>query len=70
MGFSLKEVKEWRAKFEADGRQALGIHLTAAQAAALRDELHHLYGKDPGPRLTTLYGMEVLSVDAESLWFE
>lgn len=70
MDFSLKDVKQLKLQFEADGRQALGIRLTAAQAEALRRELHHLYGKDPGPRLTTLYGLEVLSVDAPELGFE
>lgn len=70
MGITMAEIKHQKELFEADGRQALGIRLTATQAAELRHELHHYYGKDPGPRLTTLYGMEILSIEAPALSFE
>ncbi|MBF0614433.1 MAG: hypothetical protein G8237_05740 [Magnetococcales bacterium] len=66
----LKQVLENKQLFEADGRQALGVHLPAELAKALRWELHQYYGNDPGADLTTLYGIEVLSVDAPEIRFE
>jgi hypothetical protein len=67
---TLKEFKKLLEAFEADGRQAMGIHLPADTAAVLRKELHHLYGFDPGEGLTTLFGLEVLSTDAPEIRFE
>ncbi|MEO5341424.1 MAG: hypothetical protein H7837_13065 [Magnetococcus sp. MYC-9] len=66
---TLEGFKERKEAFEADGRQAIGVHLTAEQAGFLRWELHQLYGTDPGQWLPTLYGLEVLSSDARELSF-
>ena len=65
----LEGFKTLKEAFEADGRQAVGVHLTPDQAGFLRWELHQLYGADPGPCLPTLYGLEVLSTDAHVLHF-
>lgn len=59
-----------RAAFEGDDRLASGVHLPADVAAAIRWELHLMYGFDPGVDLMTLYGMEVLSTDATAVRFE
>lgn len=67
---TLTEFKTLKAAFEKGGRQAMAVHLTPEQAEALRWELHQMYGQDPGPNLTTLYGLEVRSTQASSLWFE
>ncbi|RMF87920.1 MAG: hypothetical protein D6739_00870 [Nitrospirae bacterium] len=67
---TISEVVRLRDAFEADGRQATGVHLPAEVARRIRWELHQLYGFDPGPELMTLYGMEVLSTDAEAIRFE
>ncbi|MBF0284011.1 MAG: hypothetical protein HQL51_06085 [Magnetococcales bacterium] len=67
---TLKDLHNYREIWEKSGCQALGVRLTAPQAAALRWELHQLYGQDPGPRLTTLYGLEVLQTDAEAFSLE
>ncbi|MBF0369802.1 MAG: hypothetical protein HQL52_10125 [Magnetococcales bacterium] len=67
---TLAEIKVLKKAFEADGRQAGGIHLTAEQAKIIRRELHHLYGFDPGEGLTTIYGVEVVSVDAPEFRIE
>ena len=66
----LSELERLKDEFEAGGRQATGVHLTAAQAAALRHELHMYYSCDPGPELMTMFGMEPLSVNADELRFE
>ncbi|MBF0181736.1 MAG: hypothetical protein HQM03_17090 [Magnetococcales bacterium] len=66
----LKDLLVLKNAFEADGQHALGVHLTPDWAKELRWELHQYYGKDPGERLTTVYGMEVLSLDAEEVRFE
>ncbi|MBF0161045.1 MAG: hypothetical protein HQL88_02045 [Magnetococcales bacterium] len=65
----LEAFKSLKESFEADGSQAVGVHLTPEQAGFLRWELHQLYGTDPGPCLPTLYGLEVLSTDAPALRF-
>ena len=67
---TLSEVKKLKNEFEADGSQAMGVHLTKEQSTELRRELHHLYGFDNGENLTTLYGIEVMSTDADSFSFE
>ncbi len=66
---SLKDFEQLKEQFEADGRQAVGVHLTPDQAGFLRWELHQLYGKDPGESLPTLFGLEVLSSTAQELSF-
>lgn len=66
---SLVEFEKLKEAFEADGQQAVGVHLTLEQAGFLRWELHQLYGKDPGASLPTLFGLEVLSSDAPTLRF-
>ncbi|MBF0308922.1 MAG: hypothetical protein HQL56_05280 [Magnetococcales bacterium] len=66
----LDRIKHLKTAFEAGGRQAMGIRLTPEQAVSLRWELHQMYGFDPGESLTTLYGLEVLSTEAEQLTFE
>jgi hypothetical protein len=65
-----EEVKQLKAKFEADGSQALGVHLTKEQAKDIRRELHLYYGFDNGENLTTLFGMEVMDIDAPEFKFE
>ncbi|MBF0191760.1 MAG: hypothetical protein HQL99_11575 [Magnetococcales bacterium] len=67
---NLKKVLACKQVFEAEGRQAMGVHLPDDLAKALRWELHQYYGADPGETLTTLYGMEVLSLDASEVRFE
>lgn len=67
---TLDEFKQLKNQFEADGRHATGVYLTSEQAKALRQELHQYYGSDPGEYLTTLYGLEILGIDAEELLFE
>ncbi|MBF0123933.1 MAG: hypothetical protein HQL60_01195 [Magnetococcales bacterium] len=68
---TLSELKQLKDRYEFDGgRQAMGVRLTAAQAADLRWELYQIYGNDPGQSLMTLYGLAVLSTDAPSLQFE
>lgn len=67
---NIKQVLAQKTTFEANGRQALGVHLTSELTKALRWELHQYYGSDPGERLTTLYGLEILSCDAPALSFE
>ncbi|MBF0400596.1 MAG: hypothetical protein HQL80_06250 [Magnetococcales bacterium] len=66
---SLAEFEKLKQAFEADGRQAVGVHLTPEQAGYLRWELHQLYGKDLGASLPPLYGLTVLSSDATELRF-
>ncbi|MEO5363406.1 MAG: hypothetical protein H7838_07260 [Magnetococcus sp. DMHC-8] len=66
---SLKEFEQLKENFEADGQQAIGVHLTPEQAGFLRWELHQLYGRDLGESLPALFGLEVLSNDAEALRF-
>lgn len=67
---NLKEFRALKEEYERDGRQAAGVRLTRAQAEQLRRELAHLYGQDPGERLTTLYGIEVVTIDADHCAFE
>ncbi len=67
---TLKELKKRMEEFEAGGRHCMGVHLPADVAAQLRRELHHLYNRDPGKDLTTLFGVQVLSTDAPELKFE
>ncbi|MBF0449043.1 MAG: hypothetical protein HQL67_12670 [Magnetococcales bacterium] len=67
---TLSELKALKNSFEMDGSIAIGVHLTQEQAKALRQELYLLYGFDNGENLTTLYGVEVLAIDAEMLKFE
>ena len=68
---TLDHFKKLKNQYEADGRQATGVYLTPEQAQSLRRELHLLYGADPGEKLmTTLYGLEVMAIDAERLRFE
>ncbi|MBF0628876.1 MAG: hypothetical protein HQL91_11730 [Magnetococcales bacterium] len=67
---NVKAILTQKTLFEADGRQALGVHLTPELTKAVRWELHQYYGADPGEQLTTLYGMEILSLDAPTLRFE
>ncbi|MBF0444053.1 MAG: hypothetical protein HQL68_00570 [Magnetococcales bacterium] len=63
---TIDEIKDLKNAFEADGSQAMGVYLTKAQATELRHELHLYYGFDNGENLTTLFGMEVMDIDAES----
>jgi len=65
-----QELLAMKKKFEHDGRQAMGVHLPAKDAKELRWELHQMYGQDPGPVIATLFGMEVLSYDADEVSFE
>lgn len=67
---TLKEFSALKEDYERDGRQATGVRLTPDQARELRRELAHLYGQDPGERLTTLYGLEVLTIQADRIAFE
>ena len=67
---TLKEFTDFKKQFEADGRQATGVWLTPDQAVELRRELYNLYGEDPGDKLMTLYGLEVLSTEAKELRFD
>jgi hypothetical protein len=67
---SLVAFEQLKEKAEEEGRQVVGVHLTPDQAGFLRWELHQLYGKDPGETLPTLYGVEVLSSNAQELRFE
>ena len=67
---TLQELKQLKDQFEEDGRQAKGVYLTPQQTQSIRWELHQLYGTDPGTHLPTLYGLEVLAMDAEKLRFE
>ena len=67
---TLKELKILINEFEKDGKHCMGINLTKDIASGLRRELHNMYGIDPGESLTTLFGKEVLSFDAETLSFE
>jgi hypothetical protein len=62
---TLQEVEELKEAFEADGSQAMEVYVTKEQAVELRRELNQLYGFDNGERLTPLYGMEVVDIDAE-----
>ncbi|MBF0461488.1 MAG: hypothetical protein HQL87_08835 [Magnetococcales bacterium] len=66
---TLEVLKNLKEAFEADGCQAIGVHLAPEQAGYLRWELHQYYGKDPGEVLPALYGMEVLSTNAPELSF-
>ncbi len=66
---TLKIFEHLKNAFEADGRQAVGVHLTAEQAGFLRWEMHQLYGRDLGAELPTIFGVEVLSRDATELLF-
>ncbi|MBF0381497.1 MAG: hypothetical protein HQL69_10790 [Magnetococcales bacterium] len=63
---TIEEIKKLKNEFEADGSQAMGVYLTKAQAVELRQELYLYYGFDNGENLTTLFGMEVMDVNAES----
>ncbi|MBF0341091.1 MAG: hypothetical protein HQL95_09050 [Magnetococcales bacterium] len=67
---NLKEILKCKLAFEADGKQAMGVNLPPELAKLVRWELHQYYGADPGEQLTTLYGMEVLSLDADEVSFE
>ncbi|MBF0097347.1 MAG: hypothetical protein HQM04_10115 [Magnetococcales bacterium] len=66
---TLKIFEHLKNEFEADGQQAVGVHLTTEQAGFLRWEIHQLYGRDLGEELPTLFGLEVLSRDAPELRF-
>lgn len=66
---SLVAFEQLKEAFEANGEQAVGVHLTAEQAGFLRWEMHQYYGKDPGELLPPLFGLEVLSTDAPELRF-
>jgi len=67
---TLDEFKLLKDAFEADGKLALGVYLPAADAQELRRELTSYYAQDPGEWLTTLYGVQVLSIDADEVLFE
>lgn len=67
---TLDEFKVLKDAFEGDGRLALGVHLPSSDAKQLRQELTSFYAQDPGEWLTTLYGIQVLSIDAECFYFE
>lgn len=66
----LKDLKQRIDEAEVDGSQVMGLHLTPEMTKAIRWELHLMYGKDPGDELTLLYGVEVLSQDADELILE
>lgn len=67
---TLEQFKALKDAYEADGRQALGVHLPASDAKELRRELTSYYAQDPGEWLTTIYGVQVLSIDADEFSFE
>lgn len=67
---TLKELKLLIDEFEKDGKHCMGVNLPENIANQLRRELHQMYGFDPGKDLTTLFGIEVLSIDSEKLTFE
>ena len=67
---SLEQFKALKDAYEADGRLAMGVHLTASDAGELRRELTSYYGQDPGEWLTTLYGVQILSINAEEFSFK
>jgi len=67
---TLDEFKTLKDAFEADGSQALGVYLPADDAKELRRELTSYYAQDPGEWLTTIYGVQVLSIDADNFYFE
>jgi|TARA_Y100000294_G_scaffold167846_1_gene177432 hypothetical protein len=67
---TLKELKILINEFEKDGKHCMGVNLPENIAIELRRELHQLYGKDPGEHLPTLFGVEVLSINAPTLSFE
>tara|TARA_B100000315_G_scaffold231738_1_gene243305 strand:+ start:145 stop:354 length:210 start_codon:yes stop_codon:yes gene_type:complete len=67
---TLKELKILINEFEKDGKHCMGVNLPENIAIELRRELHQLYGKDPGENLPTLFGVEVLSINAPTLSFE
>lgn len=70
-GYSLlHEIKARKEAFEDEGHHCMGMHLTAEMADMVREELHRYYNRDPGEALMTLFGVEVLSVDADELSFE
>jgi hypothetical protein len=66
---ALHELKALKEQYEAKNRFCMGVHLPADLAAKIREELHLMYGHDPGEDLMTLYGIEVLSTDAPKIRF-
>lgn len=67
---TLAQFKKLKEAFEANGQICTGVYLTGEQAQELRHELYLFYGQDPGPMLTTLYGVEVLSISADTFALE
>lgn len=75
LGFSVKQmtIKELKVlidEFEKNGKHCMGVNLPENVATELRRELHQMYGIDPGMNLSTLFGIEVLSIDFKNLTFE
>ncbi|OSM02121.1 hypothetical protein [Magnetofaba australis] len=66
----LKELEAERKAFEDEHGSAMAVRLTPEMAKGLRWELHCYFGVDPGPDLYTLFGMEVLTKEADALSFE
>lgn len=66
----LKELKRKIEEVEKDGTQVIGVHLTKEMAQAIHWELKQMYGLDWDDDLTLLYGIEVVSQDADELILE
>jgi len=67
---TLDEFKVLKDAYEADGKLAMGVYLPASDAKELRRELTSYYAQDPGEWLTTIYGVQVLSITADEVLFE
>lgn len=63
----VKELKKMIDEVEADGTQVIGLHLTPEMSKAIHFELSQMYGCDLDEDLTLLFGIEVLSQDADEL---
>ncbi|MBF0357005.1 MAG: hypothetical protein HQL70_00280 [Magnetococcales bacterium] len=65
---TLDEILNLKESFEdSNGSVAMEVHLTKDQASDLRLELLLFYGFDNGEMLTTLFGMEVVDINAKEL---
>lgn len=67
---ALNEFKQKLKQFESEGKQALGVHLPTEIAKQIQWELTQMYGSDQGGELPSIYGIEVMSLDADEIRFE
>ncbi|MDH4130112.1 MAG: hypothetical protein OEV44_15255 [Spirochaetota bacterium] len=66
---TIKELKQLIDEFEKDGKHCMGVHLPKNVAIEIQKELTNLYRFNQKD-LTTIYGVEILSTNADIIKFE